>query len=395
MKENTDQTAASLLSPTVCDPPAIQGGLYSPDPEVNINPPPDTVPTRQASTEHPNQMGVDIARSPIGTEVVCLSGTVGDTTDRPDNDSTKKDSELQKSKNHLAQPRQKSRSKTALPSHNIPEQSLPPRTTGGRQQLPGHAAQDLEGLCPDTDSGTLGCTEVHHTTSSTTTLQRQEQLLASNDTRTTDTATISSDGVHTAQHGTLEPTTSETKDNEPDPTLKQRERYAITKHQRRNARNKPQAKNSTVCFALDTPILIETLGQACCKPIYRAAKGDIVVQTLPSGKIEDLTGALMTPIKTLCAFNCLNGRSDMVRMGKSNITAHYHFQTAEGWMMARQAAVKGHGDFWPNFRILRVYNLCLEGGGNILINTGQQEAMSLTTAATMGSALSRQWTPSI
>jgi len=85
----------------------------------------------------------------------------------------------------------------------------------------------------------------------------------------------------------------------------------------------------------------------------------------------------------------------MVRMGKCIITAHHHIQTAEGWMMARQAAVKGHGDFWPNFRILRVYNLCLEGGGNILINTGQQEAMSLTTAATMGSALSRQWTPSI
>jgi len=74
----------------------------------------------------------------------------------------------------------------------------------------------------------------------------------------------------------------------------------------------------------------------------------------------------------------------MVRMGKSNITAHYHFQTAEGWMMARQAVAKGHGEFLPNVRILRVYSLCLEGGGNIFIDTGQQEAMSLTTAATMG-----------
>ena len=141
---------------------------------------------------------------------------------------------------------------------------------------------------------------------------------------------ISSDGAHTAQHGTLDPTKAETKDNEPDPTLKQRERYGITKHQRRNARNKPQAKNKTACFALDTLILIEKMGQAFWKPIYRAAQGDIVVQTLPSGKIEDLTGALMTPIKTLCAFNCLNGRSDMVRMGNCNITAHHHIQTAEG-----------------------------------------------------------------
>ena len=172
MKENTDQTAAGLLSPTVCDPPDIQAELYSQDPEVNIAPPPDSVSTCQASTEPPNQMGVDIVRSPIGNEVVYPSGRVGDTTNRPDNGSTKKDSERQKSKNRLPQPRQRARSKKALPSHNVPEQSSPPITTGGRQQLPGHAAQDLDGLCPDFNLGTLGCTEVHHTTSSTTIIQR-------------------------------------------------------------------------------------------------------------------------------------------------------------------------------------------------------------------------------
>jgi len=187
-----------------------------------------------------------------------------------------------------------------------------------------------------------------------------------------------------AQHGTLDPTTSETKDNEPDPALKRRQEYVIAKRQRRNARNKPQAKNSTACFALNTPILIATLGQACWIPIYKAVQGVIVVQTLPSGKIEDLTGALMTPINTLCSFNCLNGSSDMVRMGKCDITAHHHIQTAEGWMMARQAAAQGHGELLPNFKIQSVYSLCLEGGGNILINTDQQEAMTLTTAATMG-----------
>ena len=72
-------------------------------------------------------------------------------------------------------------------------------------------------------------------------------------------------------------------------------------------------------------------------------------------------------------------------MGECIITAHHHIQTADGWMTARQAAAKGHGDFLSNFEISKVYNLCLEEGGNILINTAtQQNAMTFTTAATMG-----------
>jgi len=55
-------------------------------------------------------------------------------------------------------------------------------------------------------------------------------------------------------------------------------------------------------------------------------------------------------------------------------------------MTARQAAQQGLGRLINNFRVERVYNLCLEGGGNIIINTTAkpQEAPTLTETATMG-----------
>ena len=115
---------------------------------------------------------------------------------------------------------------------------------------------------------------------------------------------------------------------------------------------------------------------ACWIPIYKADKGYTVIQSLPSGKIEDTTGALMAKIETICTFGCSNVGIDIVRMGKALITAHHHIQTAEGWMTARQAAQQGLGKLVNDFHIERVYNLCLEGGGNIIINTtaSSQEA---------------------
>jgi len=98
----------------------------------------------------------------------------------------------------------------------------------------------------------------------------------------------------------------------------------------------------------------------------------------------DLTGALLTPVKTLCCFETKDGGNDMVHMGTSLITLHHHIHTAGGWMTALQAADKGQGVILSS-TLERVYNLCLEGGGNILINTSSQpEAMILTPAATMG-----------
>jgi len=121
-------------------------------------------------------------------------------------------------------------------------------------------------------------------------------------------------------------------------------------------------------------------------PIYKAEKGDIVIQSLPSGNIEDLSEAMMTKIETVCTFDCPVEGIDIVQMGEALITAHHHIQTAKGWMTARQAIQQGLGRLIDNAPVTRVYNLLLEGGGNIIINTtaNAQEAPTTTMAATMG-----------
>jgi len=173
-----------------------------------------------------------MVRSPTGNEGVCPYVTVGDTPDCPDKSPTNKDPERLKLKNRPTQPRQKVRSalhKTELPLHPAPGHPLTSMNTGGRQQLPGHVAQKPDGLIPDSNSVTAGCTEVNHTTSSATGIQRQEPLLEKYGTHITGTATFLSDGAKTAQPGTLEPTTAEIKYNEPEPTLTQNQKYAIAK----------------------------------------------------------------------------------------------------------------------------------------------------------------------
>jgi len=94
----------------------------------------------------------------------------------------------------------------------------------------------------------------------------------------------------------------------------------------------------------------------------------------------------MIKIETVCTFDCPVGGIDVDKMGEALITSHHYIQTAEGWMTARQAAQKGQGTLITNCVLLRVYNLCLEGGGNIIINTTAhpQESPTLTVAATMG-----------
>jgi len=118
--------------------------------------------------------------------------------------------------------------------------------------------------------------------------------------------------------------------------------------------------------------------------IHIAEKGQNVVQTLPSGNTDDLTDAITTPIKTNCCFTNQSGGNDMIRMGRCTITPHHHILMADGWTMARQAADRGQGVILANFNIPRVYNLCLEGGGNILIKTSCLPGTTLTTAGTMG-----------
>ena len=114
---------------------------------------------------------------------------------------------------------------------------------------------------------------------------RKEQLEEEGDTRTTATSTLPIEGAKGGLTEALEPVS----DNEPAPSLTQAETTSIAKRRRRQAKVRNQAKNSTACFHLGTPILVRKPEGATWTPIYKAVKGDILVQSLPSGKIEDLT----------------------------------------------------------------------------------------------------------
>jgi len=113
-------------------------------------------------------------------------------------------------------------------------------------------------------------------------------------------------------------------------------------------------------------------------------QGDVVVQSLPSGNVLDLSEALTTSVKTLCCFDIDEGGHDMVYLGTATITPHHHIHMTNGWMTASQAVAEGQGAVRQS-RLPRVFNLCLQGGGNILIDTSSQPGvMIFTPAATMG-----------
>jgi len=227
--------------------------------------------------EPPRQAGVDMDRSPTGNEGLCSYVRVEDTPDCSDKGPTNKDPERLISKKRQPTTRQKVRSalnKKEPPLSHIPEHPLTPINKGRRKKLPGPAAQEPDGLIPDFNSVNAGCTEVNQTTSSAAGMQRQEQLLEKYITQATDTATLLSDGAKSAQPGVLEPTTAETKDTGPEPTLTPAEKYVLGKRQRRQARAKLQVKSSTACFALCTPILVKRFDEASWIPIFSAEPGE-------------------------------------------------------------------------------------------------------------------------
>jgi len=145
--------------------------------------------------------------------------------------------------------------------------------------------------------------------------------------------------------------------------------HTSTRRQRTAAKSKIPANSSTACFGFDTPVLIISQGIAQWENFYKVEKGVSVVQSLPSGNTTDLTDAIITPIKTLCCFETQKGDNDMVKMGKCSITPLHHI--LEGWMKARQAAARGQGKVFRS-KAERVYNIYLEGGGNIIINASRQ-----------------------
>jgi len=198
---------------------------------------------------------------------------------------------------------------------------------------------------------------------------KEEQLLEKYATHSTDTSTLLSDGAKAAPPEDLAPATADTKDNESKSTLTQPEIKSIEKCKRTQARAKGKAKGSTACFVFNTRILVIKAEKASWIPICRTKRDDMAVQSLPSGDITNLTGATTTAIKTVCTFECPASGIDLVQLGQARITAHHHIQIPEGWMTARQAAEMGHGTLLANRFFSVVFSLCLEGGGNIIIDT--------------------------
>jgi len=142
----------------------------------------------------------------------------------------------------------------------------------------------------------------------------------------------------------------------------------------------------TPSFTPDTYILIRNADKASWIQLCSAKIGATVVQSLPSGNIEDLWGARVTTIETLYPFARPAGGIDLVQMGQAYITAHHHILTDDGWMTARQAADRGHGTLLTDHIYPKFCSLRLMGGGNIIINTSATPDTALTQieAATMG-----------
>jgi len=136
----------------------------------------------------------------------------------------------------------------------------------------------------------------------------------------------------------------------------------------------------------DTYLLIRYEDKASWIQLRTAAKGTKVVQSLPSGNIEELGGATETTIETVCPYESPTGGVDLVKLGKAYVTAHHHIKTEDGWMTARLAAERGHGILLTQYAYLQLFGLRLHGGGNVLINTSAtlDKTPTLIEVATVG-----------
>ena len=114
--------------------------------------------------------------------------------------------------------------------------------------------------------------------------------------------------------------------------------------------------------------------------------GTIVVQSLPSGQIEDLGGALVTTIESICPYQRPTGEIALVRLGMACVAANLHIKIEDEWMTAFQATQRGHGTLLQEYESSQLLSLCLQGGGNVLINTSYSavEAPTPMAAATAG-----------
>ena len=279
---------------------------------------------------------------------------------------------------------------------SISNTSPTPTNEGRRGQPPGlDTTHEPDGQISDTRSAITGFIEFTNAVTSETIIRREQESSERYHPYSTEILTSQSDCTRIAPTEVLETgrqpavdskETVEAEITEQEPTLTKDQ----TKRRKRQARANGQGNRDTACFTADTLILVNKQNRAGWTPIVEANPGDIVVQSNPSGKIDDLAGAVMTPINTVCMFECPDAKIDLKQIGKTYITAHHHIHTENGWMTARQASNRGQGKLWTKLVCKRVYSLCLDGGGNIMVNTTelinkaptQLEAATILTLST-------------
>jgi len=87
----------------------------------------------------------------------------------------------------------------------------------------------------------------------------------------------------------------------------------------------------------DTYLLTSNAGKAIWTQLRTIDKGTTVVQSLPSGNIEDLSGALVTTIDSICPYQRPTDEVALVRLGMTCVAAHLHIKLEDEWMTALQA----------------------------------------------------------
>jgi len=93
----------------------------------------------------------------------------------------------------------------------------------------------------------------------------------------------------------------------------------------------------------DTYLLTTHAGKAKWTQLGNITMDTRVVQSLPSGQIEDLGGALVTTIESICHYQLPTGETALVRLGMACVAAYLHIKIEEEWMTALQATQRGHG----------------------------------------------------
>jgi len=132
--------------------------------------------------------------------------------------------------------------------------------------------------------------------------------------------------------------------------------------------------------------LILEANKASWIQIGNAKSGATAIQSLPSDGLGDVSGAQLTTIERVWKFERVGKEVDIVQFGEVYILANHPIHTADGWMMASQAAAKGHGKACSDKGYSKFYSLQLVTGGNIIINTSTSTDLppTHTEAATMG-----------